>query len=251
MISPPKYFFNAIAVGLCVVATGCSSSLESSLDEQKEPHYIAGKSRVASRDFKGAAEEFEKAVEINPRSSSAHLELGLLYEKNDGAEADYAAAIYHLNRYQQLRPGSDYGDIVKQHIIACKQELAKGVSLAPVTQSMQHDLEKLTAENRELRQKLEAWQTYYAGHPQPQLTNRLQQPVIPQPQQIQPQPLVQQQPQTAPRAAKPAQKTYTIKQGDMPSTIAKRNGVSVNALMAANPGLDAKRLKPGQTINLP
>ncbi len=248
MISPPKYFFHAIAAGLCAVATGCSSSLESSLDEQKEPHYIAGKSRVASRDFKGAAEEFEKAVEINPRSSSAHLELGLLYEKNDGAEADYAAAIYHLNRYQQLRPGSDYGDIVKQHIIACKQELAKGVSLAPVTQSMQHDLEKLTAENRELRQKLEAWQTYYAAHSQAQLTNLLsQQPVISQPQQ----PLVQQQPQTALRPAKPAQKTYTVKQGDAPYTIAKRNGISVNALMAANPGLDAKRLKLGQTINLP
>lgn len=44
---------------------------------------------------------------------------------------------------------------------------------------------------------------------------------------------------------------YTIKAGDTPAKIAKAHGVSLNALMKANPGLDARKLKIGQKIQLP
>lgn len=229
------------------MAAGCLPSTESALDEQKEPHFLAGKSRVASLDYKGAIDEFEKAVEINPRSASAHLELGLLYESADKNEPDYAAAIYHMNRYLQLRPSAENGSIVKQRIISCKQELAKSVSLAPVTQSMQNDLGKLITENRELKQKLEAWQNYYASRGESPTNTIRTQSVVPQAQ-----PQVQQPQTPTARPVQPAtSKTYTIKQGDSPYLIAKKNGISLNSLMAANPGLDAKRLRPGQTINLP
>src|SRR5882672_3683534 len=85
-----------IALLLCLSMGGCLPSGRNPLDEQKEPHFLTGKSRVASMDYKGAVEAFEKALEVNPRSASAHFELGLLYEKN---EMDYAAAIYHFDRF--------------------------------------------------------------------------------------------------------------------------------------------------------
>lgn len=44
---------------------------------------------------------------------------------------------------------------------------------------------------------------------------------------------------------------YTIKAGDGLAKIAKANGVSLDALEAANPGIDSKKLKIGQKINLP
>ena len=45
--------------------------------------------------------------------------------------------------------------------------------------------------------------------------------------------------------------TYTIKSGDSLAKIARANGVSLADLEAANPGIDPKRLKVGQKINLP
>lgn len=44
---------------------------------------------------------------------------------------------------------------------------------------------------------------------------------------------------------------YTIKAGDTFFAIAKQLGISVDALQAANPGVNATTLKVGQVINLP
>lgn len=55
--------------------------------------------------------------------------------------------------------------------------------------------------------------------------------------------------ETSPEAASP--RTYTIKKGDTLDAIARRLGTTVPALQAANPGVNARRLMPGQTLNLP
>lgn len=52
----------------------------------------------------------------------------------------------------------------------------------------------------------------------------------------------------ADRAAAP--RRYTIKAGDTLSAIAAETGVSVEAIMRLNPGLDAQALQTGQTIKL-
>src|SRR5882672_769088 len=93
--------FLFLAMGLC----GCLPSGHSPLDEEKEPHFLAGKSRVITRDYQGAIECFEKALEANPRSALAHFEAGLLYEKQ---KQDHAAAIDDFERFLQLRPRSGY-----------------------------------------------------------------------------------------------------------------------------------------------
>src|SRR5437870_13378686 len=142
--------FLVLGLGLC----GCLPGGHDQLNEEKEPHFLAGKSRVNSLDYDGALECFEKALEANPRSALAHFEAGLLYEKH---KQDHAAAIYHFERFLRLRPGSGYAEVVKQHILACKQELAKTVSLGPVTQSLQREFELLTEENKRLRNEVERW----------------------------------------------------------------------------------------------
>ena len=48
----------------------------------------------------------------------------------------------------------------------------------------------------------------------------------------------------------PADGIYTIKAGDNFSVIAKRHGLKVSDLIAANPGVDSSRLKIGQKIRL-
>ena len=44
---------------------------------------------------------------------------------------------------------------------------------------------------------------------------------------------------------------YVIKSGDTMGKIAKANGVSLKALLNANPGVDPKKLKPGKKITIP
>ena len=49
----------------------------------------------------------------------------------------------------------------------------------------------------------------------------------------------------------PAPRTHTVKAGETPSLIARKYGVKVEALMAANPKLDARRLQVGQALTIP
>src|SRR5512137_1508666 len=120
---------------------------------------MAGKSRVNTMDFKGAIDSFEKAIELNPKSASAHLELGWLYDQK---ESDPAAAIYHYERYLKLAPNSSKHEMIKTHILACKQQLAQAVSLGPVTEKQQRELEQLVEENKRLREDIEKWRAYAA-----------------------------------------------------------------------------------------
>lgn len=44
---------------------------------------------------------------------------------------------------------------------------------------------------------------------------------------------------------------YVVKTGDIPAQIAKDHGVSLNALMQANPGLEPRRLQVGKKLQIP
>lgn len=48
-----------------------------------------------------------------------------------------------------------------------------------------------------------------------------------------------------------APSTYVIRSGDTLEGIARSNGTSVEALREANPGVNARRLMPGQSLNIP
>ena len=53
-------------LGLLVLGlglSGCFPEAETPVEEQKNPYFVTGKSRVTARDYKGAVEAFEKAVE--------------------------------------------------------------------------------------------------------------------------------------------------------------------------------------------
>jgi peptidoglycan endopeptidase LytF len=48
-----------------------------------------------------------------------------------------------------------------------------------------------------------------------------------------------------------AMQTYTVESGDIPLTIAEKFGITVEALLAANPGLDPTSLHAGDVLNIP
>ncbi len=58
-------------------------------------------------------------------------------------------------------------------------------------------------------------------------------------------------PPAPPAPPEPTTSEYTIVKGDTFATIAKKSGVSVKAMEEANPGVNARKLKIGQKLNIP
>src|SRR6266568_161592 len=159
-------FCRALLLLACLVLSGCFPPGSGPLDEEKEPHFLAGKNRISTLDYKGAIDCFEKALQVNRESASAHFELAWIFDQK---EIDAASAIYHYQHYLKLRPAAGNADLARQRITVCKQALAETVSLGPVTERMQRQFEqlaeenkRLTEDNKHLHEDLEKWSGYAA-----------------------------------------------------------------------------------------
>jgi len=257
-----KQFFGITMLAGLLALTACSLTGESQVDEEKEPHFLDGKERVNSLDYAGAIDSFEKALQVNPRSASAHFELACLCDQR---ESDPSAAIYHYNHYLKLRPNGENAERARNRITACKQELARAVSLGPVTQNLQRDFEQLTEQNKRLtednktlRDELERWKAAAAGRPLESANQSATPANAPRVTQIASasiSPTVSETsagPRTTRSNAIPAgMKTHTVRAGETPAAIARKYGIKVDALMSANPRLDARRMQIGQTLAIP
>src|SRR5688572_17325149 len=104
MTVPPRFRHATLAVICSVMLSGCAPGNRGQVNEEKEPHFLNGRSLVNAMDYQGAINAFGKALEVNPHSASAHFELGWLHADK---ASDPAAAIYHYQRYLELRPGAD------------------------------------------------------------------------------------------------------------------------------------------------
>lgn len=271
---------------------GCSQIKRSSLDDEKDPHYIEGERRIGGMDWDGAIQSFDRALQSNPRNAAAHFQLGVLYYSK---KQDFAAAIYHYQRHLALNPKSAMADLVRQHILFSKRELARTDSYPAVDRQVQGDLERLTLSNNVLKRRVDflenemnrrpAYITNYVTnyvklpHFEQRGPNRLTEPAeiveAPAPQEVaeaQPpkvpevrspqrpnrqKPVAQRTPSTrssAPaevRSSTPSKRTvHTVRPGETMAVLARRYGISVKDLRAANPGLGSG-VRAGQKINIP
>jgi len=239
---------------------GCFPGNDSHQDEERDPHFQRGRDLVNSQEFKAAADEFEKALETNPRSAAAHYELGCLY---DTKLNDYAAAIYHYQRLLLLVPDSQRAALVRERIRGCKLELAGTEFPLPNSQNLQRELYALTEENRLLKRQLDEARSRpaagptppppavaapaqpnrpLAGNPIPNLNPNPNQAVSASPPSAIPNP-----PST--QAAHP--RTYVIQPNDSIYSVASRFGLKPSAVLAANPNVVPTRLRIGQNLILP
>lgn len=225
-------------------------------DEQKDPYYLAGKNRLQERDYQGAVEMFEKALDVNPRSASAHFELGVLYEQQ---QVDYAASLYHYGRAVMLNSNAPFAELSRQRMQECKRELAKSVVQPLSMQRLEAELESVRAENQQLKQRLEAWQNYYAGrnitlsNGVPVATSSARTTQSPEPAPRSEVTPVSSHSNSTGRSPTPqtTRRTHTVAAGDTPASIARRYNIRLSALESANPSMDARRLRIGQTLVIP
>ena len=255
------------AVFLVLLLGGCSLPGDGQPDDEKEPHFVLGKSRVNALDYTGAVEAFKEALEVSPRSASAHYQLAWLYENK---LSDPAAAIYHYQEFLDLSPKAGNRDVIRQHIYACKQQLVMDVMQLPSTPAAQQQIEKLAEQNHKMQDELDKWHAYYnaelanransaaaqAYTPGPGLPGAaatpddVSTPTVPLPGKR----TTSATPAAATHylpAPMPHQRTHVVASGETLAAIARHAGVSVPALEAANPGLNPRHLHTGQTVYLP
>lgn len=252
-----RFTRQAAAALLAVAMTGCLPMGSSQPDEEREAHFQTGRARVNGMDYGGAIEAFQKALEVNPHSGAAHFELGWLFADK---QPDPAAAIYHYERYLALRPKADNAETIRQHILRLKQDLAKAVLPLPVTPGVQRQLEQLMEENRRLQDELARWHADYARRGVAPTTNSPANdlavlrpttivasagvPAVPQANRP------TQNPAPSPSPVSPV-RMHKVLGGETPASIAKKYRVKLEKLLAANPGLNPKRLQVGQALNVP
>ena len=269
IFSACRRLVTALSLLLLLCAAGCIPTRENAQEEQRDPNFVRGQELRQRQDHTGAAAAFELALEANPRSASAHFELGLLFEQPLN---DPAAAIYHFERFLRLRPTSDRAEIVRQRVTNCKIELAKVFLIAPSAPSAQRELDKLKMEverlgvvNNQLRRQVETLAAQGPTRsavtpPAPVAVIAAQAPPAPKTATpaaavarpgVPPSTLAPATDSAKAAKAAPTPRTHTVKQGDIPATIAKQHGLKLEALLAANPDLDPKRMKIGQLLKLP
>ena len=241
---------------LLLAGGGCDPSDSSPLDEEKEPHFVLGKSRVNTMDYAGAVEAFTESLEANPRSAAAHFQLACLFDQK---ESDPAAAIYHYQEFLRLNPKADNAEVIRQRIYSCKQQLAADVLPLPSAPAAQKQLEDLAEKNHQLQDEVEKWRAYYTAqqaaqkNPTATLPNNFAPAVNPTPDDIStasanPAPS---NPRPVAHAAPVKPRTHTVAAGETLAAIARKSGVSLATLQAANPGVTPKKLHVGQVLNLP
>jgi LysM repeat protein len=241
---------------------GCSPDDQSAGDDEKEPHFVLGKSRVNAMDYSGAVQAFQESLEVSPHSAQAHYQLACLY---DTKISDPAAAIYHYQEFLRLDPKTEIADLIRRRIEGCKQQLATDVLQLPSAPAAQQQLEKLVEKNRALQEQVDrlnanivALQAAAKNNPPPQ--NNYTAP--PQNYNYTPDDVTQSSLNNGksgmkitplpPVKPKPiATRTHVVAARETMASIARKTGVSLSALQAANPGVSPKKMRVGQTLNLP
>jgi tetratricopeptide (TPR) repeat protein len=231
---------------LCPALAGCNPGGDARMDEETEPHFVTGHNLTQQMDYEGAVDAYEKAVEANPQSAAAHWELACLYESKLNTN-DPAAAIYHYQRFLKLRPDSGKAEVAQQRISTCKMELAKSVSsIASLSAATQRDLDRLMADNRDLRARLAQYEQAATNRPAVatnDVSGRGGPPVQPPARPG----------GGAPPAGGPAAvaRTHVVKPNETLAAIARQYSIPLSALQAANPRVEARHMPVGTTLNIP
>jgi tetratricopeptide (TPR) repeat protein len=243
----------ALVYALCVV--GCSGVLGSSeARDERDPMFRRAMARKNAGDVDGAIEWFNRALDRRRDLARAHFELGLLY---DMKKQDYVRAIYHYQRYLELRPDADKKELVEGLIRQAR--ISYAATLPSVPDGALEQIALLKKEVALLRSQLEArgeGSSAAVGAPvRPPVAAAKPassaSPAVPSPSPVSPPP-----PPPKPAPALPAMQEYVVQRGDTLSSIAAkvyRDPNKWRVIYDANRSAlsSPESVKVGQTLLIP
>lgn len=229
---------------LCIatlVLCGCDKNAKS-IDEKEErnPLVKTGQSYVEIKDWDKAEAAFKQALENDPTMARPHLDLAMIYQQY---KINYIHAIYHYDRYLELRPDSEKAAFINDQRAKVARALANTlINNSPEVKQVVDELKRLQQENATLKRQI----TGTAPAPQ--------KAVAATPPTTQQKPAVQTAPPT--RTATAAPRIYTVVAGDTLSKIAAKfynDSGKWDAIYEANKDRmkSSSDLRVGQTLVIP
>lgn len=137
----------ALAVGLLA---GCTSQVpEQDALEFNYPAIRKARAKLREGDKQAALALLNRAIDEKPRLAQAHLEVAQLYDDYD---RNYVRAIYHYERYLELRPQTEKKEMIEGFIR--KAKIAFAASVAEQVPGLNKKVQALQADNDRLKQDL-------------------------------------------------------------------------------------------------
>ncbi len=260
---------------VALFTVGCDRLASGPGAEQREANYIAGQNYALQGQRDKAIGSFEQAVLVNPSNAAAHLALGDLFY----GQHQFINAAYHYGRYLELlsRRGQKPDLSAVDSLRNCEMQIAVKFSRELSHQQNDQEIEALNrkiAERESLIRHLQAELLQRSATPFTPPDTRAQTPApMPTPTPEVPPAVssasppsssrssVAATPRTAPASNRPTPSTSTstsargrvhvVRAGENPSAIARRYGISVHALLAANPGVNPRRMSVGAVLRVP
>jgi LysM repeat protein len=249
---------------LALSLSGCDWLSRPAGDPRREGNFQDGLRWADQGRWDNARESYYRALETNPQNLHAHLSLGDLYRAR---LTNQVLALYHYHRYLELGRAQNNGEFRDQSaadgIRNAEVELARGYAERMFRDQQQYELDNLRRTNAVLLQRIDVL-THHIGLLSRQVASQTNPPVAPPTDRPRtPLPETPAQPISTPQGnrgtpippAQPTQpapaRTHRVAAGETLSVIARQYRIGVPALQAANPSVDARRLRPGQMLVIP
>jgi Tfp pilus assembly protein PilF len=219
---------------------GCNKDTQG-LDEKEErnPLIRTGQAYMEIKNWNKAETAFKQAIENKPTMARPHLDLALIYQQY---KLNYIHAIYHYDRYLELRPNAEKAGFIKEQ----REKVEQALAVQYIQQSKgvgQVELKQLQQENSELKRQLAALHKSTPAITATQLGSEAQKSVT----------------ETVPKSVTPVGKAthqiYTVVAGDNLTKIAKKfyGDGDYEAIYEANKDRmkSSGDLRIGQTLIIP
>ncbi len=272
----PRPFPAGLAVlGLLALLTGgCDWLAKPAGDPRREGNYQDGLRWVDQGRPENARESFYHALEANPQNLHAHLALGDLYRSS---RTNQALAYFHYSRYLEIGRLLNRGEFHDQSAIDGRRnaeiELARTFAERMFRDQQQFELDGLRRTNALLLERIDVLNRQVAmltqrvvagtnaavagsGAPPPVGTGPGAGTTGPAATNHAPPAFAPAQPPRGPTKkteaeATPPTRAHRVQSGETLAIIARRYGVRLAALQAANPGVNPRALKAGQSLVIP
>ncbi len=235
------------SIPLCIAVlamTGCNDNgLSADEKEERDPLVKTGVAYMEQSQWDEAEQAFKEALDNDPLMAKPHLNLALIYQQY---KPNYIYAIYHYDRYLELRPESEKATFIREQRDKVSRALAiQAIQQSPEIQKVAVELKRLQQENESLRKQLASSGPSSRQAPQAAAVVKTEPKPEPAPTTVKP-------------AAKPARShsIYTVVAGDNLTKIAtKFYGDSSHSDIIFDANRDSlsnpNSLRVGQTLVIP
>ncbi|MBI1178666.1 LysM peptidoglycan-binding domain-containing protein [bacterium] len=244
-----------MALGL---AGGCTPPPGATDQTQADGLFESGMRREKISDYSGAVAAFEQALLADPQMARAHYEMATVFDKDLNQPVK---ALYHYTRALELNPELQGADIISNRLTDVKMRVAGDAVPqigSPILENqineLQHQVSTLQAENSQLRQANDLLRQQLAGL-QRLPTQPIRQVAQANNDSTPQQPTRDAQPYESRISTDPPPagrtRPYVIRAGETIYGVSKDNGIKMDELKAANPGIAPENFREGRTIYIP